>query len=154
MKQPVVINDREVEILLSDFTKNLFSPSAMKGLLSELAHLGKFCILERTAKGKDVNNKFFAPYAPATVFFRQRKGRPTDKVDLFFTGRMFGSMTVKSTSSWARLYFPPSEAKKAVLHQLGVRVPERKFFGLNVSDMEKIGEVVDKRIEEVINGRK
>lgn len=157
VKKWVTIDDREVELLLADLTK-FFSPSQMKILLMEAASLAKFGILKRTAKGQDVNLKYFssyAPYAPMTYFFRQKKGRPTNKVDLFFTGRMLGSLTIKATPRWARLYFPPSEAKKAIGHQEGIgRLPKREFFGLTAPDVRMISKLVSGKVEEVLRGNK
>ena len=150
-KEQVKIDDQEVRIMLNDFDK-FFSPLHTKRLLTEIASLGKIRILERTAKGKDVDNNFFKSYSPATVHFRQKRGRPTDKVDLFFSGRMLGSLAIKSNSKKASLYFPPTESKKAIRHQEGIGLPIRKFFGLNAKDVKEMDELIDDEINEVLRG--
>ena len=153
IKNQVDIDTQQVKIVFNDFNK-FFSDPEMKELLTDVASFGKLRILKRTAKGKDVNGEFFKSYSPSTVFFRQRKGRPTDKVDLFFTGKMFGSLTIKADSKKSVLYFPPSESKKALRHQLGIGVPKRNFFGINADDLKKIYELVDGKMDEVLHGNK
>ena len=64
-----------------------------KNLMSELATYLMSTIKLRTSKGKDVDNVLFEPYSPKYALFRQKKGHPTNKVTLFFTGSMMASMT-------------------------------------------------------------
>ena len=46
-------------------------------------------IKTRTLKGVDFEEKPFAAYSKSYAAFRTKKGRPTDKVDLFFSTPSF-----------------------------------------------------------------
>lgn len=113
-------------------------------LLAKLANFEKFKILERTAAGKDADERFFKPYSPRYALFRRMHGRPTDKVDLFFHGHMLGSMTVKSGASQAIIYFPDREQnRKATKHHYGKGcLPQRAFFAVSASDLAGMDRII------------
>ena len=53
-------------------------------------------IRTKTAKGLDINSIPFAPYSSGYIKKLNREGKKT-KVDLFYTGRMLGSLSPNST---------------------------------------------------------
>ena len=53
-------------------------------------------IRKKTEKGIDFRDRPFAPYSEGYLKKLQREGKPT-KVDLFYSGRMLGSLTPNST---------------------------------------------------------
>ena len=53
-------------------------------------------IRTKTQKGIDFRDRPFAPYSEGYLKQLQREGKPT-KVDLFYSGRMLGSLTPNST---------------------------------------------------------
>ena len=146
--QSVIVNDKKVKLALNK-ADAAFGDARLKKLLYNLGFFGKTKILERTALGVDVDSNLFKPYSASYKFFRYKKGRPVDKVDLFFSGTMLGSTTVKASSNKAVIYFAgQQQAKKAAGHHFGMnKLPERKFFSLSASDVQGIEKMVDTYIE-------
>jgi len=113
-------------------------------LMGEIGMFLMTRIKTRTAAGVDVNKSAFKPYSASYAFFRQKKGRPIDKVDLFFTGSMMSSMTYTTTADQTRVFFAPSQdrsgqsnpAKAYYLNQ------KREFFGISEEDRKQIGSLV------------
>ena len=110
-----------------------------KGILQ-----GGFQLLDiirtKTKKGIDFNDRKFAPYSEGYLKKLQREGKPT-AVDLFYTGRMLGSLTpsmVKKTGKHkvSLAFSRKDEIDKAFFNQVTTD-PQRKFFGFN-SRTEKI----------------
>lgn len=105
-------------------------------------------IQARTSEGVDVNNQPFVPYSPRYALFRGKTGRTTQKVNLFFTGSMMGSMTETATKNQVTLFFMDTEdpsggsnPKKAYfLNQ------ERRFFALSPDDRAKAMQLIDRHI--------
>ena len=149
--QSIIVNDKKVKVALNK-ADAAFGDARLKKLLYNLGFFGKTKILERTALGVDVDSKLFKPYSASYKFFRQSDkggGHPIDKVDLFFSGQMINSMTVKANSNKAVIYFAgQQQAKKAAGHHFGMnKLPERKFFSLSASDVQGIEKMVDTYIE-------
>ena len=115
-----------------------------KQLMGEVGMFVMTRIKERTAKGVDVGGSSFKPYSAQYAFFRESKGRPTDKVDLFFTGSMMSAMTPDASESRVRVFFLPTQdrsgssnpAKAFYLNQ------KREFFALSPQDKREIGTLV------------
>lgn len=117
-------------------------------LMGEIGEFLKLRIKERTAAGKDVNGSAFAPYSAKYAFFRQKWGRPTNKVDLNFFGGMMGAMTQEVTADQVRVFFMPTvtgsvvksnttnAAKAYYLQQ------KREFFSMSPEDQKEIGTLV------------
>ena len=110
-------------------------------LLDKIGFFEQSQILARTKKGVDFKEEKFRSYRPETIEARQAKGLPVNKVDLFFSGKMLGSLTHKTKADSVVLYFPGAESKKAYNNQetLG-----RKFFKVSDKDKEKIKGMIEK----------
>lgn len=112
-------------------------------------------IQQRTSQGKDVEGRRFKPYSAAYALFRELSGRPTNVVDLFFTGSMMSSMTFETTDEVVRVYFQPTTdpsgmsnpAKAFFLHQ------EREFFALSEDDISQIFNIFNNHLDKLIQGR-
>ena len=91
----------------------------------------KEIILERTDKGIDLNKRKFTAYSP---MYSALKGKSV--VNLQDTNKMLQSIDSKILNkNKVQIYFrSQSQAKKALWHQLGMgKLPQRKFFGYNLS---------------------
>ena len=92
-------------------------------------------IRTKTKKGIDFNDRRFAPYSEGYLKQLQREGKPT-VVDLFYTGRMLGSLTPSSTvkntgKHKVTLAFSNSEMRQRALFNQVLNEPKREFFGFN-----------------------
>ena len=115
--------------------------ASIKKALSITAQVGINIIEARTSKGVGFKGKFKA-YTPIYAAFRQSRGRST-KPDLQFTGQMLGSMTSRTTSKQAEIFFSrATESKKAAMNNT-----KRPFFGFNKKEQEKLGEVFFKALK-------
>jgi hypothetical protein len=101
-------------------------------------------IKTRTAAGVDVNGSEFKPYSAPYAFFRQQKGRPIDKVDLFFTGSMLSSMTYTATADQTRIFFSPTQDRSGMSNPSKAfwLNQKREFFGISEEDRKQIGTLV------------
>lgn len=124
-----------------------------KQLMGEIGMFLMTRIKTRTAAGKDVEGSPFKPYSASYAFFRQKMGRPIDKVDLFFTGSMMGSMTYTETANSVRVFFAAGFAKSIGRFFGGGKStsnPEkayylnqkRKFFSMSPQDQKDIVHLV------------
>ena len=96
---------------------------------------------ELTKKGIDVNRNPFAPYSEQYLKQLNREGKPTT-VDLFYTGRMLGSLTPsssvkKSGRHKVSISFTNSQMRQRALFNQVLGEPKREFFGFN-NKTEKI----------------
>lgn len=132
-----------------------FSVQEIESLLETLALYGKANILKRTAEGVDVDERNFKPYSLSYKQFRKKKGRPTEKPDLNFTGRMLGSMRTRAKNLNASIFFArKEEADKAAGHSLGLGIlknAKREFFALSQKDMAALDQEVQDWLDEVLN---
>ena len=92
-------------------------------------------IRTKTAKGIDFRDRPFAPYSEGYLKQLQREGKPT-KVDLFYSGRMLGSLTPNSTikktgRNKVSLAFTNSQMMQRALFNQVLKNPKREFFGFN-----------------------
>ena len=91
-------------------------------------------IRTKTQKGIDYNDRRFAPYSPGYLKQLQREGKKT-AVDLFYTGRMLGSLTPDSIKKTGKhkitLGFTNSEMRQRALFNQVLNEPNRAFFGFN-----------------------
>ena len=113
-----------------------------KGLKQAGFHLLEI-IRELTKKGVDFRRMPFAPYSEGYIKRLEKEGKPTG-VDLFYSGRMLGSLTpsssVKKTGKGkVSVAFSNSQMIKRALFNQVLNEPKRKFFGF------------DKRTERIIN---
>ena len=91
-------------------------------------------IRTKTQKGIDYNDRRFAPYSSGYLRQLQREGKKT-AVDLFYTGRMLGSLnpnSVKKTGKYkVTLGFTNAEMRQRALFNQVLNEPTRAFFGFN-----------------------
>jgi hypothetical protein len=126
-----------------------------KKMMSEIAEFAIFRILDRTSRGVDVNETAFKPYSPRYALFRQKKGLPTNIVDLTVTGMMLSSISYESDTRKARIFFQnitdrsdtPAPMKAYFLNQ------EREFFAINDEDKERALAIVERYIRRASRGR-
>jgi len=117
-----------VQKLGRTFTKN------HRRAMMRAAAVGRARIDKRTRLGLDVHEQPFRPYTDAYKGFRQEKGRPVDKVNLIFTGKMLGDMQFGMKGQDGIINFSRStEARKAAFNNRS-----RNFFGLNRGDTRAI----------------
>ena len=92
-------------------------------------------IKTKTQKGIDFNDRPFAPYSEGYLKRLNREGKKT-AVDLFYTGRMLGSLTpassVKKTGKHkVSINFTNAEMRQRALFNQVLNEPKREFFGFN-----------------------
>lgn len=130
------------------FGRQVFSERLMN-------EIGMFAISQiqiRTAEGTDVKGRPFAPYSPRYRMFKKGKGSAGDKVNLFLTGSMMGSMTHDATEDTTRIFFMNTEdrsgtknpAKAFFLNQ------KRNFFALSKEDQEGISRMLQEHLEALL----
>ncbi len=92
-------------------------------------------IRTKTQKGIDFNDRPFAPYSSGYLRKLNKEGKSTN-VDLFYSGRMLGSLTpnssVKKTGKHkVSLGFSNSQMRQRALFNQVLNDPKREFFGFN-----------------------
>lgn len=125
-----------------------------KQLMGEIGMLLMTRIKTRTLAGKDVDNSPFAPYSAKYAFFRAKKGRPIDKVDLFFTGSMQSAMTYMETDSWVRVSFLPTQDRTGTSNpgKAFWLNKKRKFFAMSNEDRREIWKLISDAISKGMGG--
>ena len=119
---------------------NKFPNITRKGLAQASFQL-KSIIRELTSAQKDFRRRRFAPYSEAYLKRLEAEGK-SQKVDLFFTGRMLGAITTKVHSSRkASVFFNNAEMRTRALFNQVLNEPKREFFGF------------DKRTEKIIKNQ-
>ena len=113
-----------------------------KGLLQAGFHLLDI-IRTKTSKGIDYKGVPFAPYSEGYIKRLQREGKKTT-VDLFYSGRMLGSLTPSASikkigKGRISVAFSNAQMRKRALFNQVLNEPKRKFFGF------------DNRTEKIIN---
>ena len=91
-------------------------------------------IRTKTQKGQDFRDRKFAPYSSGYIKKLNREGKKT-AVDLFYTGRMLGSLTPNSTvkktgKHKVTLAFSNSQMRTRALYNQVLNDPKREFFGV------------------------
>ena len=85
----------------------------------------------KTKKGINFRDGAFAPYSQGYLKKLNREGKST-KVDLFYSGRMLGSLTSKKTGKHkVSLGFSNAQMLKRALFNQVLNDPKREFFGFN-----------------------
>jgi hypothetical protein len=97
-------------------------------------HLLDF-IRTKTKKGQDFRGRRFAPYSEGYLKHLGKKGYPTN-VDLWYSGKMMGSLTPSSTvkksgRNKVSLAFSNAEQRTKALFNQVTGDPKREFFGFN-----------------------
>lgn len=98
-------------------------------------------IRTKTQKGIDFRDRPFAPYSEGYLKKLNKEGKSTN-VDLFYSGRMLGSLTPASTVKKSgrgkvTLAFSNSQMRQRALFNQVLGEPKREFFGFN-NKTEKI----------------
>ncbi len=92
-------------------------------------------IRTKTQKGIDFRDRPFAPYSEGYLKKLNKEGKSTN-VDLFYSGRMLGSLTPASTIKKSgrgkvTLAFNNSQMRQRALFNQVLGEPKREFFGFN-----------------------
>ena len=88
-------------------------------------------IRTKTAKGIDARDVPFAQYSESYRKRLQREGKPL-KVDLFYSGRMLGSLSSRKTGKHkTSLGFTNAQMRQRALFNQVLNEPKREFFGFN-----------------------
>ena len=133
-------NSKQVQRNIKRF-QNKFPRIVEKGIKQAGFQLLEF-IKTKTKKGQRFDTGRFASYSASYLKQLQREGKPT-KVDLFYTGRMLGSLTPSSTvkkTGKNKIYlgFSNSEMAQRALFVQVLNKPERPFFGFNARTEQAI----------------
>jgi len=131
--------------------RNLFS----KSLMSEIGEYVIARIQIRTAEGRDANNTAFKPYSKSYALFRQKHGRQSGKVNLFFTGSMMSSMTYEASEDTVRVFFmntPDKSGTSNALKAFGLN-KKRNFFAINAQEQDAIERIVQDHIDNTLRSR-
>ena len=112
-------------------------------------------IRTKTQKGIDFRGKPFAPYSQGYLKQLQREGKST-KVDLFYSGRMLGSLTpsgktIKKTGKGkVTVGFSNAEMMQRALFNQVLNSPKREFFGFNNKTEKIINKQFNRFVEKEI----
>ena len=88
-------------------------------------------IRTKTKRGVDFRDVGFEPYSEGYRKQLEREGKPTS-VDLFYTGRMLGSLTSTKTGKHkVSLGFTNAQMRQRALFNQVLNQPNREFFGFN-----------------------
>ena len=88
-------------------------------------------IRTKTKKGINFRDSLFAPYSDGYLKKLNREGKSI-KVDLFYTGRMLGSLTSKKTGKHkVSLGFTNAQMRQRALFNQVLNEPKREFFAFN-----------------------
>ena len=92
-------------------------------------------IRTKTQKGIDFRDRPFAPYSEGYLKKLNKEGKSTN-IDLFYSGRMLGSLTPASTikksgKGKVTLAFSNSQMRQRALFNQVLGDPKREFFGFN-----------------------
>jgi len=92
-------------------------------------------IRTKTQKGQDFRDRRFAPYSSSYLKKLNKEGKSTN-VDLFYSGRMLGSLTpnssIKKTGKHkVSVGFSNGQMRQRALFNQVLNDPKREFFGFN-----------------------
>ena len=88
-------------------------------------------IRTKTKKGINFKDGAFAPYSQGYLRKLNKEGKSTN-VDLFYSGRMLGSLTSKKTGKHkVSLGFSNAQMLQRALFNQVLNDPKREFFGFN-----------------------
>ena len=88
-------------------------------------------IRTKTKKGIDFNDVEFEGYSQGYINKLKREGKSTNE-DLFYSGRMLGSLTSKKTGKHkVSLGFSNAQMLQRALFNQVLNDPKREFFGFN-----------------------
>ena len=115
-------------------------------LMDEIGHYAVTKLLLRTSQGKDKKGNAFKPYSETYKKIRDEKRLPTAKVDLFFFGKMLGSLTYKTEEKETKLFFADREQSlKALFNNR-----KREFFGISDIEQAEIQKMIALHLKKLI----
>ena len=126
-----------------------------KELMGEIGIFLAHSILDRTSKGEDVEGKPFEPYSPKYKLFREKSGRRSDIVNLFFHGSMLSSLTHEAFRDRVELFFMNTSGKGSKVsnpEKAFFLNKDREFFAVSREEEEKIREMIQNYIREKMAG--
>ena len=111
-------------------------------------------IRTKTSKGQDFRGRPFAPYSEGYLKRLQREGKPTG-IDLFYSGRMMGSLTPSSTvkktgNNKISVAFSNAQMRQRALFNQVLGNTKREFFGFNSRTENIIGKAFNRFVEKQI----
>ena len=126
-----------------------------KGLKQAGFHLLDI-VRTKTKKGQDFRGRPFAPYSEGYLKRLSKEGKST-KIDLFYSGKMMGSLTPSSTvkksgRNKVSLAFSNAEQRTKALFNQVTGDPKREFFGFNSRTEMIISKAFNKFVEKEIRG--
>jgi hypothetical protein len=125
----------------------------------ELAgELQRSTILDRTARGVDVDGTPFAPYAKPYAKTRTKSGRKASPVDLLWSGKMLQSLrvVVNKALNEVALVIYGEESVRAGAHNNGVpgKLPQRRWLGANEADAGRIAKLLERLVSKRVGALK
>lgn len=111
---------------------------------------GVSIIRQETLKGRDAKGRRFVKYSNNYLKYKTSRGDP--KVNLNDKGQMLSSISIKSKTNRAELFFSKTkEALKAHGHNTGSgNAPKRRFFGIRSKRQRELMAVVTKSLKKII----
>ena len=111
-------------------------------------------IRTKTKKGINFRDSVFAPYSQGYLKKLNREGKSTN-VDLFYTGRMLGSLTSRKTGKHkVSLGFSNAQMLQRALFNQVLNDPKREFFGFNNRTEKIINKQFNKFVEKELKKMK
>lgn len=131
-----LVGDKKVKLRIKGIPEKVRA----KKIMSRIGNFLLTSIKSKTSKGEDVDGMKFKDYSVRYKFFRDKKGLPTNIVDLFFTGSMMSSMTYEAKKDEVRLFFLPTTDRKGTFNpEKAYYLNEgREFFAIGATDIIKI----------------
>ena len=98
-------------------------------------------IRDNSKKGVDMNGKRFHKYSKDYAEWKLERVGNNSPVNLMLHGQMMRSIAVNKGSGGYEILFADADASdRAYRHQMGIGVPERKFFGVSDANAKRITE--------------
>ena len=111
-------------------------------------------IRTKTQKGQDFRDRRFAPYSSSYLKKLNKEGKSTN-VDLFYSGRMLGSLTSNKTGKHkVSLGFSNAQMLQRALFNQVLNDPKREFFGFNNRTEKIINKQFNKFVEKELKKMK
>jgi len=154
---PPSVDIKGLDIITGKFGRLLLGLVDSRDLMGEIGTYLTGSILMRTSEGKDVDGVPFEPYSTSYRRTREKKGLPSDMVDLFFSGQMLSSLTYEETKDQVKLFFmnTPRKDGKASNPEIAYYNNEiREFFGVSSEEHKEVVKMVEDYIENIIFRKK
>lgn len=115
-------------------------------------------ILERTARGVDVDGNAFAPYSQPYAKKRAKSGRKAAPVDLLWSRRMLQSLRIvvnKALNEVALVVYGSEESVRAAAHNEGAaKMPRRRWLAASQADAARIAKLLEALISKRVGALK